>query len=294
MPPWLQLPGIVFLCGLHCSFLSILEAAGADVAVPGSEENASFEVSASGNPRLIRAEQSQSQEQEDMQAGPVQEAALVWMNETSTVEDPYCGGPSYVSTCGSKQPVTFIWKGITRHIRGLCVCSGMSGCTEPKCSRNMEFCRTSHKPMCADGHSCIETTGRGWQCWDPCDTVKPESEYGAHSDMVKYMRNSVCVNRASSASSQVSSQFPSSQAAHAGQPRLVAPSSMGPSSQGGQPYSQGSGTHSQLGPVSSAPSSAQTWGRMPPLNAGLYLAYYSNPFGGRVIVGQDDGEEKKT
>jgi len=288
MPPWLQLPGLVLLCGG--------EAAVAQVPGASSEGGgASFEVPASGNPRLIRAEQSQSQE--DLQAGPVQEAALVWTNETNYEEDPYCGGPDYVSTCGFQTRAAIEFEG--KEIRGLCVCPRTGGCTDPKCSLSMDGCRTTNGPFCSDGKSCIVAYSSGWQCWDPCDMAKQAVEYGSYSGMVARMRVTHCGSS--------SSQLHSAQAASPRRRHIVAPfparaSSQGSSTQsqlGGQPSSssQWSNTHSQPGSVSSSSSvissSAKTWFRDPPLNAGLYLAYNKNPFGGRTVVGHEDDEKKK-
>jgi len=268
--PWLKLSGLVLLCGCHCSILPAGEAAAAEVTVMGSEDNASFEVPASGSPRLIRAEQSESREEEDLQTGPVQEAALVWMNETSSAEYEYCGGPQYISTCGFKDTKAISFQG--REIRGLCVCSGALGCKDPVCTSDMNYCRTNNRPFCADGHSCVELGGHGWQCWHPCDLAKRASEYGTYSSMVTQIRTSQC-------GSNISSRFSSARAADPHQRHPVA------SSQGGQPYSQGSSTQSQLGSVSSSSSNIQTWGRNPPLNAGLYLAYNNHPFGGQIVIG---------
>jgi len=268
MLPWLQLPGLMLLCG---------EAAASEVTVMGSEDNTSFEVPANGNPRLIRAEQSQSQE---LQADSVKEAALVWMNETSSVESEYCGGPQYISTCGSESMKVVKVDG--REIHGLCVCSRKDGCPEPECTSDMSYCRTNNRPFCADGHSCVRLKGDGWQCWDPCDLAKQPTEYGSYSVMVAQIRN-----KGECSSSHLSS-------AQAADPHLrhpVAPFPAASSSQG-QPYSQGSRSQPQLGSMSSSSSNIQTWGRNPPLNAGLYLAYNKHPFGGRTVVGQEDGEKK--
>lgn len=233
---------------------------------------------------MIRAEQSQSQE--DLQAGPVQEAALVWTNETSYEEDPYCGGPDYISTCGFQSRAAIEFEG--REIRGLCVCPRTEGCTDPKCSLSMANCRTTTGPFCSDGKSCIVAYSSGWQCWDPCNMAKQPIEYGTYSGLVERMRVTHC--------GRSSSQLSSAQAAGPHQRHMVAPLPASSSRQGGQPYSKGSSTQSQLGSVSSSSSSIsssiQNWGRNPPLNAGLYLAYNKNPFGGRTVVGQEDGEKK--
>lgn len=275
MRPWLQLPRLVFLYGCHCSFLPAGNAADAEATITGSGDNASFEVPVNGNPRLIRAEQSQSEE--DMQAGPVQEAALVWMNET-TAYDENCGGPSFISTCGfhTRLPIKFVYKGIQRAIRGLCVCvggdpAGTNYCTEPQCTDSKsDACGKNGRPFCADGETCITQSGRGWQCWDPCDSAKQPFEYGQHSDMVTQMRAVIsgCAPQAVSSAAGPSSQGP-----------WLAPA---PSSGGGQPVSSAQSPH--LGPVSSSNAKHFSWGRNPPLDAGLYLAYNRNPFGGRIVV----------
>lgn len=310
--PWLQLPRLAFLYGYHCSFLPASKAADVEAPIAGSKDNSSFEVPANGNPRLIRAEQSQSEE--DMQAGPVQEAALVWMNETTPYDDN-CGSRAKISTCGfkTKRAIKFTYGKVLREIHGLCVCvgdpPGTATCTEPTCTDSTNvLCRTNGRPFCADGETCITQSGKGWQCWDPCDLAKDARLYGGHLDMVTHMREklggtdtTICSQHspAQAASSLGSGSQgpwlaqPASSSLGGGQQMSSAPSpylggQRTPSAQSrylGQPVSSAQSPH--LGPVSSSNVRDLSWGRNPPLDAGLYLAYNRNPFGGRVVVGED-------
>lgn len=95
-----------------------------------------------------------------------------------------CGSLSFVTMCnGTRNQMTEVCiqvNGVQTCFRGICVCRGSDGCTEPVCS---DSCGQANSgAQCADGRSCISSPGTGWSCWHPCNFNHAASEYGQGSD----------------------------------------------------------------------------------------------------------------